>query len=91
MKNFEALKKEIDEKMNETKDKSFSMTPSQILLMQAQMFGMISTNQELLKKIINANNIELKDDDGNVFSVEEFCEYHNKLMTFTFFDIHEEK
>lgn len=85
MKNFFEEKKKLEEEYAMYESQSFAVTLPQIALFQAMMFGMVSANQQLLKKIIKELKIELKDDDGNIVDVNDFCEFHQKAVTLGYF------
>jgi hypothetical protein len=83
MKNFVNAKTELK---NRPQDAAYSLTPSQILLGNAMMYARLLTIETLLIELVKKNNIELKDDDGNVIGVDEYVDYSNELWTREYFE-----
>lgn len=85
MKNFNEAVEKLRKEQKETNHNIREFHFSDIFIALSIISGKLSTVQNLLRKIIIENNIELKDDDGNIIPIDEyieFCDEANSLSLF---------
>ncbi|MFA5207410.1 MAG: hypothetical protein WC428_02020 [Candidatus Paceibacterota bacterium] len=89
MKNFNELKEKIKKEEEKIKDKTFALTQKEIIINQAQIYSDVNCILILLEKMAKQLNIEIKDDDGNIISIDDYCDLIKKDMFYTFWECHE--